>query len=98
MGGAQSRARAALPLTYPVIFTQPARAELIHAQDWYEREASGLGRRFRQAIDALVERMSSSPRQFPIVYKNVRRGLLRRFPYSLFFLIEAMAPSQRDSV
>ena len=73
---------------YPVVFTQAARAELIDAQDWYEREAAGLGRRFREAIDALVERMSSNPRQFPVVYKNVRRALLRRFPYALFFVID----------
>jgi hypothetical protein len=26
---------------------------LVEAQDWYEREATGLGRRFRQAIEAL---------------------------------------------
>jgi plasmid stabilization system protein ParE len=77
-----------LPVTYPVIFTPAARAELIEAQDWYEREATGLGRRFRQAIDALIERTSSNPRQFPVVYKNVRRALLRRFPYSLFFVLE----------
>jgi len=63
---------------YSVIFTQAARAELTDAQDWYEGEASGLGRRFRQAIDALIERMID----------NVRRALLRRFPYSLFFVVE----------
>jgi plasmid stabilization system protein ParE len=73
---------------YSVIFTQAARFELIAAQDWYENEATGLGRRFRQAIDALTERMSANPRQFPIVFKNVRRALLRRFPYSLFFVVE----------
>jgi plasmid stabilization system protein ParE len=73
---------------FKVIFTQAAKAELIEAQDWYEGEATGLGRRFRQAIDALVERMSANPRQFPVVFKNVRRALLRRFPYSLFFVIE----------
>lgn len=61
---------------------------MIEAQDWYEGEATGLGRRFRQAIDALVERMSANPRQFPVVFKNVRRALLRRFPYSLFFVTE----------
>lgn len=69
---------------YTVVFTQAARAELIEAQDWYEGEAPGIGRRFRDAIDALAERMSASPRQFPIVFKNVRRALVRRFPYSLF--------------
>jgi toxin ParE1/3/4 len=71
-----------------VVFTGDARAELIDAQDWYEREGSGLGRAFRQAVDVLVERMGSHPRQFPIVFKNVRRALVRRFPYSLFFVLE----------
>ena len=71
-----------------VNFTKAARAELIAAQDWYEGEATGLGRRFRQAIDALIERMSDNSRQFPTVFKNVRRALLRRFPYALFFVVE----------
>jgi hypothetical protein len=43
---------------YSVIFTQAARAELIEAQDWYEGEATGLGCRFGQAIDALIQRMT----------------------------------------
>jgi plasmid stabilization system protein ParE len=77
-----------LPVIYSVIFTQAARVELIEAQDWYEREAPGFGRRFRHAIDALAERMSINPLQFPVVYKNVRRALLRRFPYALFFVME----------
>ena len=74
---------------HPVIFTSRSRAELIDAQDWYENEAPGLGRRFRAAVDAVVQRMSATPRQFPMIYKNVRRALLRRFPYALMFVIEA---------
>lgn len=74
---------------YPVIFTLPARADLIDAQDWHENEAPGLGRRFRQAVEAVIERMSASSRQFPAIYRNVRRALLRRFPYALMFVIEA---------
>ena len=73
---------------FTVIFTPAARAELIDAQDWYEDEATGLGRRFRGALDVLIERMSANPRQFPVVFKNVRRALLRRFPYALFFVVE----------
>ena len=74
---------------YPVIFTQPARAELIDAQDWFENEAPDLGRRFRAAVNALIQSMSAKPRQFPVVYKSIRRALLRRFPYALLFVIEA---------
>lgn len=73
---------------FTVIFTPAAQTELIEAQDWYETEAPGFGRRFRFAIDGLIERMSASPRQFPVTFKNVRRALLRRFPYMLFFVIE----------
>jgi plasmid stabilization system protein ParE len=74
---------------HPVIFTRPARAELIHAQDWYENEVPGLGRQFRAAPDATVTRISADPWQFPIIHKKVRRALFRRFPYALMFVIEA---------
>jgi plasmid stabilization system protein ParE len=73
----------------PVIFSLAARADLIDAQGWYENEAPGLGRRFRGAVDTVIERMSANPRQFPVVYKSIRRALLRRFPYALMFVIEA---------
>jgi plasmid stabilization system protein ParE len=74
---------------YPVIFTPRASDELIDAQDWYENEARGLGRRFRAAVDTVIVRMSANPRQFPVIYKSIRRALLRRFPYALMFVIEA---------
>ena len=76
-------------VVFPVIFTPCARAELIDAQDWYENEVPGLGRRFRAAVDAEIQSMSVNPRQFPVIYKNIRRALLRRFPYALMFVIEA---------
>jgi len=72
----------------PVIFTPAARTELIEALDWYENEVPGLGSRFRTQIEATVERMSTNPQQFPVVHKDIRRALLRLFPYSLFLVIE----------
>jgi plasmid stabilization system protein ParE len=61
---------------------------MIDAQDWYENESPGLGRRFRAAVEVVIERMSDNPRQFPVIYKSVRRALLRRFPYALMFVVE----------
>lgn len=57
---------------HPIIFTPAARAELIDAQDWYENEVPGLGRRFHESVAAVLELMSASPRQFPVIYGNVR--------------------------
>ena len=62
---------------------------MIDAKDWYENEAPGLGRNFRAAVDAVIQRMSANPWQFPVVYKSIRRALLRHFPYALMFVIEA---------
>jgi toxin ParE1/3/4 len=69
---------------WPVRFTEAACAELIEAQDWYEAEAPGLGRRFRAEIDSVVQRMADNPRQFPVVYKTLRRARTRKFPMRCF--------------
>ena len=43
---------------------------------------------FLAAIDHAFERISDQARQFPVLYLDVRRALLRRFPFSVFFIIE----------
>jgi plasmid stabilization system protein ParE len=75
---------------WPVRFTEAARAELIDAQDWYEAEAPGLGRRFRAEIDSVVRRMADNPRQFPTVFKTLRRARAKKF------LVVACFHSSRD--
>ena len=76
-----------------VRFTPAARVELIDAQDEYEARVPGLGCRFRGEIDRAVRRMASNPKEFPVVFKNVRRARVKVFPYALFFCIEADALS-----
>jgi plasmid stabilization system protein ParE len=63
---------------WSVRLTEAARAELIDAQDWYEAEAPGLGRRFRAEIESVVQRMANNPRQFPVVFKAVRRARAKK--------------------
>jgi plasmid stabilization system protein ParE len=58
---------------------------LTDAQDWYERQASGLGRRFPDEVDVQVNRIARNPLHFPAMLADVRRARLRRFPYGLFF-------------
>lgn len=70
-----------------IVFTPAARFELMDAQSWYENEMPGLGTRFLAEVSALIERIQENPQQFPVVYKNVRRALLRHFPYALMFVV-----------
>lgn len=64
---------------------QEARAELLEAIAWYEAERPGLGGRFNAEVERLLARILESPRQFPEIDPGIRRGLVRGFPYGLFF-------------
>jgi hypothetical protein len=59
--------------------------ELIDAQDWYEAEAPGLGRRFRAEIDSVVRRMADNPRHSPWSLKLFGGRARRNFPTRSFF-------------
>ena len=63
-----------------------AQDELRDARDWYERQGPGMGRRFVEAVGVVLEHIRENPRQFPVVHGELRRALVRRFPYGVFFL------------
>ena len=65
-----------------------AEAEMRVAYDWYEERVPGLGSDFLLNLDAAFQRILRSPEQFPVVHKNLRRALTRRFPYQVFFITE----------
>ena len=57
-----------------------AEADLDDAFVYYEMRRLGLGLEFLTAVEATMARIRRAPRSFPIVYKDVRRALVRRFP------------------
>ena len=69
----------------PVIFRRQARREYDEAGDWYEQERAGLGSEFLAEIERLLQRIASNPEQFPVLYRDVRKAVARRFPYCVYF-------------
>jgi plasmid stabilization system protein ParE len=69
----------------PVRFLPAAQAEVREAHAWYESRLPGLGERFVAEVDRQVERLVAHPGHFPFVLADVRRAVLRTFPYSLLF-------------
>ena len=59
------------------------------ATQWYDRERTGLGRRFLAEVKRVSKRIREAPLQLPLVDEGVRRALLRTFPYAMFFSIDA---------
>lgn len=69
-----------------------AEADVRDAAFWYENKREGLGAEFALELDALYERIVENPRQFPEIGEEVRRALLRRFPYAVYFVVRDHAP------
>ena len=69
----------------PVQFRPAASRDIVDAVIWYERQLPGLGTRFFEEIDRTVSRIETSRDQFPKVYRDAHRALLRKFPFGIFF-------------
>jgi len=73
----------------------PAAEEETHqAGQWYEDRCRGLGLEFLAAVDAALLRIDDDPLQFPTLETlsdepNVRRFLLKRFPYTIIYEVAA---------
>jgi plasmid stabilization system protein ParE len=70
-------------------FVRPeAQTDIREAAFWYEEREIGLGLRFLQEIRTSLEHITNNPVRFPIVEEDVRRALLHKFPYSVYFVNE----------
>ena len=76
-------------MTLKVVFRRAARAEFDGAALWYEERQPGLGMQFTSEIDRVVEVAAGNPERFPIRHGDIRCVLARRFPYSVFYRVEA---------
>lgn len=56
---------------------------------WYDDEDPGLGDQFTDQLKAVISRISALPKQFPTVAEGVQRALVRRFPFCVYFVVEA---------
>ena len=66
-----------------------AEGEFRDAVIWYEHQRSGLGSEFILCIDEAVERVRRNPEAYPKVHESIRRIVVRRFPFALFYEISS---------
>ena len=54
---------------------------------WYRERGHDLGDQFLQVLDRRFETVERNPLAFAIVHLDMRRALLRRFPYCVFYVV-----------
>ena len=64
-----------------------AELDVANAVRWYEEQRAGLGDEFVIELDSILRRAILRPLQFPQIKNDIRRALLRRFPYAVYFRV-----------
>lgn len=71
----------------PAQLSDEARADALEAHAFYEGRRKGLGVRFRDHLDRAILRIREDPPRYPIVYRELRRKLVERFPYAVYYRV-----------
>jgi toxin ParE1/3/4 len=71
-----------------IVIRPEAERDMREAFSWYEQQMLGLGANFLLHVDAQLRSLQRNPIQYPVVHREVRRCLVRRFPYGIFYMVE----------
>jgi plasmid stabilization system protein ParE len=63
-------------------------ADVEAAFDWYEVEEPGLGFEFLEELRAGYQRIIEQPIGYQELRFGIRRALIQRFPYAVYFSLE----------
>ena len=75
-------------MSYSLLIRPEAELDIQDAYQFYEERSQGLGSEFVRSIDACFSSIGRNPMAYPTVYRNIRRALIRKFPYGIFYLVE----------
>ncbi|EMK02049.1 type II toxin-antitoxin system RelE/ParE family toxin [Leptospira sp. B5-022] len=64
-----------------------AQEDILHSVNYYNSKKENLGFELILEIDSSLERIKYFPEIAPVVYKDFRQILTRRFPFRIFYEI-----------
>lgn len=75
-------------MSYRIILSPDAHADLRSAIRWYKQEQIDLSLRFKARIQATLHGIVQRPLAFRLMEDGKRRALMRRFPYYIYFTFD----------
>jgi plasmid stabilization system protein ParE len=76
-----------LPTARTLAFTPEAEDDLVQARAWYSQISPALADRFSRAVDDGCRLIVQQPLAWPLRAGELRKLVLKRFPYSLLFRV-----------
>lgn len=74
-------------MVFRIVITHNALIDTFEGIEWYDKQATGLGKRFYQAIQKGYKTIRQNP-HFQIRYEDVRCLPLEKFPHLVHFVVE----------
>lgn len=74
-------------MSFNVQVRRAAELDIAEAQVWYESQRPGLGLEFHTEISQVFTVLSQTPLMYPVLYRDVRRVLVHRFPFLLWYRV-----------
>ena len=74
-------------MAFRLKFSARALREIGEAREWYELQSPGLGDEFLAAMELQLKRLEQAPLLYAEIIPRVRRALLPRFPFGLFYAV-----------
>ena len=75
-------------MTLPLVFRRRFKVDLVAGFDWYEEQRLGLGEYFLSAVQSTLKSVEFHPEIYMSVHGEVRRAIVSRFPFAIFYLVE----------
>ena len=75
-------------MNYQIRFRPEAEKDLEDAAKWYEEQRPGLGKELLDKVSSALENLAKQPAMYPTVHRNIRRALIQKFPFGLFYIME----------
>ena len=74
-------------MTPRLFVRRAARADIAEAFKWYEVRSTGLGHEFLRAVRVAFAAIERAPERFPVAVDDIRKVVLRRFPYIVYYVV-----------
>ena len=66
-----------------------AELEIKHAKEWYNGKSNNLGNEFFTEVEKTISQLLNIPKQFSTIKKNIRKAVVKRFPFCIFYIAGA---------
>ena len=75
-------------MKYQLKVRPEASADIAEAFSWYEDQRPGLGGEFEEQLDRTFGYIIDMPLASRLMRRSVRRALMRRFPFSVYYSVK----------